>query len=434
MIKACDPVPFPDNLAEKEQPMLDQTFVRKGVIARLRRSPLGSHLDHFATSLHHTGYAPSSIQRFLCAAEQFAHWLHGHGYSVYEMDEDLVRAYRSGLTRHRGGNLPKAAQGLGHLVRFLQQRGVTHLRQDRLSISPLEQCLSIYDAHLEHVAGLAPSTRQGYRHLVRCFLTDCFGTEPLDWSALTATQITAFVSREAARRRNTGRKQPAVALRSFLRFLVFRGDIRPGLEAAAPSPPQWKYASLPSRLTPEDVERVLAVYHDDRAISVRNRAILFCLARLGLRAQDVVSLCFDDIDWADGRLALRPGKTHRARHVPLPHDVGQAIVAYVHNGRPQSASRQVFVHSRAPFRSLTRAAVGAIVRQAFTRAGILVPPGSASHIFRHTVASQMVNHGASFKDVADVLGHQSIETTGIYAKLDLEALAAVALPWGGGAL
>ena len=414
--------------------MLEQTFVRQGVIARLRRSPLGPHLDHFATSLHHKGYVASSIQRFLCAAEQFAQWLQGQGYSVYEMDDDLLRTYLSGLTRYRGGTLPKAAQGLGHLVRFLRHQGVTRLRQDGLFISPLEQWVSAYDAHLEHVAGLAPSTRQGYSHLVRRFLTACFGTEPPDWSSLTATRVTRFVSQEASMRRNAGRKQPAVAIRSFLRFLVFRGDIRPGLEAAAPSPPQWKYASLPSRLTPEDVERVLAVYHDDRAISVRNRAILFCLARLGLRAQDVVSLCLENIDWADGRFALRPGKTRRARTVPLPHDVGQAIVAYLQRGRPQRESRQVFLHSRAPFRSLTGAAVWAIVRQAFTRAGLSVPPGVASHIFRHTIASQMVNHGASFKDVADVLGHQSIQTTGIYAKLELDTLAAVALPWEGGVL
>jgi site-specific recombinase XerD len=108
------------------------------------------------------------------------------------------------------------------------------------------------------VAGLALRTRQGYGHLVRRFLTDCFGTEPPDWSSLTAATITTFVRQEAALRRNAGRKQPAVAVRSFLRFLVFRGDIRPGLEAAAPAPPQWKYAALPSRLTPEEVEQVLA--------------------------------------------------------------------------------------------------------------------------------------------------------------------------------
>ncbi len=106
-------------------------------------------------------------------------------------------------------------------------------------------------------------------------------------------------------------------------------------------------------------------------------------------------------------------------------------MTYLQNGRPPSESRQVFLRSRPPFRSLTTASVWAIVRQAFQRAGIIVPSGVASHIFRHTVASQMVNHGASFKDVSDVLGHQSIQTTGIYAKLEMEALAAVALPWGG---
>jgi site-specific recombinase XerD len=413
--------------------MLEHTFIRTGVIARLRRSPLGPYLDTLATSLHHEGYAPSSIQRFLCAAEKFAQWVQEQGYTVCEMDEDLVHRYISALPRYRRGNLPKAAQGLGHLVRFLRQHGVTRPRADLLT-PPIEQWLSAYDAYLAQVAGLALSTRQGYRHLVRRFITDCFGTEPPDWPSLTAGRITLFVSKEAAMRHNTGRKQPAVAVRSFLRFLVFRGETRPGLEAAAPSPPQWKFASLPSRLTPEDIERVLAVYHDGTAISRRNRAMLFLLARLGLRAQDVVSLCFDDIDWADGRFALRPGKSRRARNVPLPHDVGEAIVAYIQGGRPQSESRHVFVRSRPPFRSLTSAALWAVVRQAFTRAGIVVLPGVASHIFRHTVASQMVNRGASFKDMADVLGHQSIETTGIYAKLELDALAAVALPWGGGAL
>jgi integrase/recombinase XerD len=175
-------------------------------------------------------------------------------------------------------------------------------------------------------------------------------------------------------------------------------------------------------------------HHDGSAIGVRNRAILFCLARLGLRAQDVVLLCLDDVDWVEGRLTLQPGKSRRARTLPLPHDVGEALVAYLRGGRPPSPSRHVFLRSRPPFRALASAAVWAVVRQAFTRAGVVVPPGVASHIFRHTVASQMVNQGASFKEVADVLGHQSIQTTGIYAKLDLETLAAVALPWGGGAL
>lgn len=279
--------------------------------------------------------------------------------------------------------------------------------------------------------GWALRTRQGYGSLVRRFLTAWCGMEPPDWSTLTAAPITTFVRQEAATRRNAGRKQPAVALRSFLRFLVFRGVSRPGLEAAAPSPPQWKYASLPVRLTPTDVARLLTVSQDASAIGLRNRAILFCLARLGLRAQDVVLLRLDDIDWAEGRVTLQPGRARRARTLPLAQEVGETLVAYFRDGRPPSTSRHVFLRTRPPFRALTSAAVWTIVRQAFTRVGLVVPPGIASHIFRHTVASRLVNQGVSFKEVADVLGHQSIQTTGIYAKLNLESLAAVALPWEG---
>jgi site-specific recombinase XerD len=410
--------------------MLEHTFVRPSVIARLRRSPMGPYLDTLAASLCQEGYASSSTQRYLCAAEKFAQWLQEQGYAVCEMDEDLLQRYICGLPRYRSGKLTKAAQGLSTISKFLHQQGVPRPRQAGLPTQPIDQWLREYDTHLEHVIGLTLGTRHLYGRLVKRFITACFGTEPPDWPSLTAARITAFVGQDAAMRHNTGRKLPAVAVRSFLKFLVFRGEIRPGLEAAAPLPPQWKAASLPSRLTPEGVERVLAVYQEGTASNLRNRAILFLLARLGLRAQDVVSLCLDDIDWADGRIDLRPGKSRRARSLPLPDDVGQAIVAYLQGGRPRSASRQVFLRSRPPFRSLTSSAVGVIVRQAFTHASLVVPPGVASCIFRHTVASRMVNRGASFKDVADVLGHQSIETTGIYAKLDLEALAAVALPWG----
>ena len=414
--------------------MLEHIFVRPSVIARLRGGLLGPYVDDLTTFLHQEGYALSHIQRSLRAGDQFARWLHGQGAPLSAMDDAVLQRYVSGLRRYRSGHLPKAAQGLSHLVRFLQRQGVVSPRQAMLPILPLDQWLAAYDAHLAQVAGLALSTRQGYGRLVRRFITTCFGAEVPDWPSVTTSMITTFVTHEATRRPGAGRKLPSVAVRSCLRFLVFRGAIRTGLEAAALAPPQWRHAALPPRLLPEDVERVLAVYHDGTASSRRNRAMLLLLARLGLRAQDVIALCLDDIDWADGRLGLHPGKTHRARSLPLPHDVGQAMVAYLQGGRPQSACRQVFLRCRPPFHALTNSAVWWIVRQAFERAGIVVPSGIASHLFRHTAASHMVNHGASFKDVADVLGHQSLQTTGIYAKLELNALAAVALPWGGGAL
>ena len=414
--------------------MLEHIFARPRVIDRLRRGLLGSHLDELATSLHHEGYAPSSIQLYLRTAEHFARWLQDRGYAISDVEANLVQRYIAGLARYRSGKLPKAAQGIGHLVRFLQQHGLACSLASGLPTSPLDQWLVEYDTHLEQVAGLALSTRQGYQRVVRRFINACFGSETPDWSSLTAATIAAFVNHEAASRQPSGRKHPAAAVRSFLRFLAFRGEIRTGLEAAVLAPPQWRHASLPSCLTPEELERVLAVYQDGAASSLRNHAMLRLLARLGLRSQDVLSLRLDDIDWVDGRLDLRAGKSRRERSLPLPQDVGQAILAYLQAGRPQSESRQGFLRCRPPFRPLTKGAVWWMVRQAFEHAGIVVPPGIASHIFRHTAASQMVNRGASFKDVADVLGHQSMETTRIYAKLELDALADVALPWGGGAL
>jgi integrase/recombinase XerD len=413
--------------------MLEHVFIRTRAIARLRCGPLGPYLDDLATSLHHQGYAPSSIQRYLHAGDRFGRWLQGQGDVLSEMDEAVLHRYVSGLQRYRSGHLPKAAQGLSYLLRFLQRYGVVRQQHAVIPSAPLDQWLAEYDTYLAQVVGLAVSTRQYYRRIVRRFVIACFGAEAPVWQAVTATMITAFVHHEATGCQGSGRKLPAVAVRSFLRFLVFRGEMRPGLEAAAPSPPQWRHAALPSRLTPEDVERVLAVYQDGTPSSLRNRALLMLLARLGLRTQDVILLCLDDIDWADGRLDLRPGKTRRARSLPLPQDVGQAVVAYVQGGRPRSASRQVFLRCRPPFQPLTSSAVWWMVRQALQHAGITPRPGIASHIFRHTAASQMLNHGASFKEVADVLGHQSLQTTGIYAKLELEALAAVALPWLGGA-
>jgi site-specific recombinase XerD len=422
---------FQSTRLKKEKHMIEHFFVHTPVVARLKGGPLGPYLDDLATSLHQQGYAPSSIQRCLRTGDLFGRWLQGQGYDVTQIDEVAIQHYVSGLERYRSGHLPKAAQGLQHVVGLLRQRG---LLIDRQSPTLIDQWLTEYDVHLEQVAGLALSTRQSYGRMAKRFLTSCFGAERPNWQALTAPLITAFVTQEAAKCQGYGRKTPSVGVPSFLRFLVFRGEIRPGLEAAAPTPPQWKHASLPPRLTSEEVERVLAVYPGDTATSRRNRAMLLLLARLGLRAQEVVALCLDDIDWYASRVCIRPGKTRQARHLPLTQEVGQALAAHLQDGRPKSDSRRVFLQCPPPFRPCTvNGTIRWMVRQAFLAAGIAIRPRSGSHMLRHSAASQMLNRGASFKEVADVLGHQSLQTTGIYAKLDLDALADVALPWLGGA-
>jgi hypothetical protein len=176
--------------------MLEHLFIRTHVVTRLRHGPLGPYLADFATFLHQQGYAPSSIQSYVRTGETFGQWLQEHGYALSKLDDTIVQRYVGGLQRYRSGHLPKAAEGLNHLFRFLQHHGVVNSRHAVMPNSPGEPWLVAYDTYLERVVGLALSTRKVYRPLVRRFITTCFGAATPDWSALTASMVTAFVRQE----------------------------------------------------------------------------------------------------------------------------------------------------------------------------------------------------------------------------------------------
>jgi site-specific recombinase XerD len=201
------------------------------------------------------------------------------------------------------------------------------------------------------------------------------------------------------------------------------------MEAAIPQMPQWKQAGLPRYLPAPEVERVIGSVLDHTAQGRRNYAMLLLLARMGLRAEEVMKLTLDDIDWREGVIRIRATKSHRDRMMPLSQEVGAALYVYLEHARPQSGYRAVFLRLRPPFKPFhDSSAISRMVRRALIRAGIVGAP-AAAHLFRHAAATGMVTRGATFKEVADVLGHASIATTAIYAKLDIAALSRVALPW-----
>ncbi len=291
------------------------------------------------------------------------------------------------------------------------------------------QWLKQFDDHLSRVQGLALSSRRNYCFFVGRFLASYCGTAAPDWSSLRGEDLAIFVHREASRLKRHARGGPATAIRALLRYLVFVGAIRVGLEAAIPQIPRWKHAALPRYLSAAEVERVLASVSDDTPKARRDHAILLLLARTGMRAVEVAQLKLDDIDWREGNLWIRSGKSRRERRLPLVQDVGAALCAYLEHGRAPCPSRTVFLRVLSPFDPLhDSAAVCKIARRALTRAGIINSP-AAAHLFRHSSATRMIRSGASFKEIADVLGHASLKTTAIYAKLDLAALSLVSLPW-----
>ena len=291
-----------------------------------------------------------------------------------------------------------------------------------------------FDHHLDQVRGNAPRTRKIYLWYARRFLLERFGAEEPDWSTLEAEQITEFVRREAAKKHPSSCGQAVTGIRALLRFLVTKGVVRKGLERAVPSVRTWRHCSLPRHISPDEVRRVIEVCDPATPLGLRERAVIMLLAHMGLRAGEVIHLKVNDIDWAEGRLIIRAGKNHRERSLPLSQVVGEALVAYLQQARPRTSPyREIFLRWYPPFRPLrSSCTISALVGKVLKRARVEVNrPGA--HVFRHTLATEMARQGAAFKEIADILGHRSLASTGVYAKLDLGSLSKVAMPWPGGA-
>ena len=412
--------------------MLEQFFSRPFVLNRLRTGLFGIHLEALANQLQQMGYASTTIRGYLDSYDRYGRWLVQHHYLISDVSPELTRQYLSTLKRSPASYFPKAGQGLGHLCRWLQDQGVIAEKPMIMPETDATYWLYRYDNYLDQVVGTTASTRQRYCLVIKRFLNDSFGCDRVDWSILNAQMLAEFVQQEAGNKKGYGRKVPGVALRSLLRFLVFSGEIPPGLSAAIPTIRHWQQAALPKAYSGEQIEQALGSCDQSTPQGLRDHAILLLLARLGLRALEVVRLRLDDIDWHRSELIIQPGKTHQQRIMPLSQEVGQALAAYLKQGRPGSSSRIVFLQSRPPFNPFSGAkAVSWIARNALLRAGISPQSGLGAHRFRHSAATQMVCQGVSFKSVADVLGHRSLQTTGIYAKLDLQSLVPIALPWPG---
>ena len=416
--------------------MLESLSVHPRICERIRSGPLGRWVDDFVDVLAGREYATSTIRRHVRAAAIFSDWLDQQDVAATDIDETLVGRFVSGLSRRPSSTRPSGRQsavagGVRLLAAHLWAREVAARRRPVAARCDTDQWLERFNDHLVHVHGLVVGTRRRYRRYAAALLAECAGTPTPDWSRLTVPTIAAFVQTRASRLRPSACRTPVTATRAFLRFLATSGVVPAGIEGAVPTLREWKHASLPRALAAEDVQRVLAAVDGTRPAGPRDRAILLLLTRLGLRAGEVAALTVNDIDWHDGSVRVA-GKGGRERRLPLPADVGAALVAALRSRPPTSPPAVIFVTAQPPYRQLVGPSVSAIAKRALQRAGVTVGRLGA-HVFRHTFASQMVRRDVPMKTVSDLLGHARLETTAIYAKLDRETLATVALPWPGGA-
>jgi len=294
----------------------------------------------------------------------------------------------------------------------------------------LDALVASFEAFQVRTRGLRSPTLRSYSRLVRDFVRHALGDDPIDIRCLAPPDVVGFVTTMTERFSPRSMKLVGTALRSLFGFLRAQGLIDQPLEAAIPRVAFWRLSSLPRSLTDEQLAQVLAAPVLDTPCAQRDHAIVSCLAALGLRPGEVASLHLKDIDWRLGQITLRTRKTRRGAVLPLPRRAGRAIADYLRYERPETAEGHVFVQHLGSRRGMpiSSGVVTAAVARTLRRAGVAAPMESA-YVFRHTVASRMVRHGASLKEVADLLGHCSLDTTTIYAKLDVPALRAVARPW-----
>jgi len=410
--------------------MFESWITRPHDRRRLEASTLCCELLLFAESLESNGYPPRTLRRYLFAAAAFGRWMQRRGWSIDHVDESRLQQFvveRRCRGRNRG-RLPDVMYGIRRFVEAQRAGGMMPQRAPVRPEGPIDEIVAAFDSHLDRVGGLVVATRKTYGRYARTLLETRFGTTVPDVRALDAECVSEFVRAQAERLNVSARRLPATATRTFLRFLVTRGLVADGLLGAVPSVRQWKHASLPSYLSAQELAAVFAACPVATPTGRRDHAVVMMLSQLGLRACELASLRLDDIRWHDAVVSVRGAKSGRERVLPLPQDVGVAIAGYLRDGRPPSNLREVFLAVHAPFRALSASAVGSIVAGALRRAGVQTAHRGA-HVLRHTAATLMVRAGATFKEVADVLGHARIETTTIYAKLDVDTLARVALPW-----
>ena len=299
-------------------------------------------------------------------------------------------------------------------------------------MTDVEHCVQAYAHYLQQIRGLTQATVANYLPFVRNFLQHRFVSGPVKLSSLSADDIVRFVQRKARVLRPKRAKLMTSALRSFLRYACYLGEASPELVAAVPVVAGWSMQQIPRGISPDQVQQLLASIDRSSAMGRRDYAILLLLARLGLRASEIRFLGLDDIDWINGTLRLRT-KGGKRNTFPLSQEVGEAIADYLRHGLPQCRSRRIFLRVRAPIEGFRNTGgIQSVVRHAIQRAG-LVTPTLRTHQFRHGLATEMLRSGSSLAEIGDVLGHCHPDTTRIYAKVDLEALRSLALPWPGGA-
>jgi len=406
--------------------MLEKFFERRFVLERFRASPVGPHIDGFATSLITQGYSWVAGSSCLRHAVHLGRWMEPRGLPLSALDEEVIASFVGHFPvcdcyDERVGSHERALARVRVFRRYLQDVGVVARPVATVVDDPL---VSDFITWMRQQRGASEQTVKAFSRVVRRLLVRV-GNDPSTYTAQTLRKaVLALAEGNGA----ATAEQVTTATRVLLRQLAVRGLCSIELADGIPRPARWSQTTLPKHLPADDVEKLFATCDVNTATGLRDRAVLLLLARLGLRADDVIELRLADVDWKVATIRLVGKGRHEAR-LPLPQDVGDALLAYIDKGRPRIADDHVILTARAPWKRVRNGSVIAqIVEKSIGRAGVDAP-SFGSHLLRHSAATTMLREGASLDGIASILRHRSIDTTAIYARVDEHLLGQVAQPW-----
>ncbi len=385
------------------------------------RGPLRAHVEGLWAALLRQGYAATSAKNLLRLTAHLARWLKAKRVALGALTEDRAVAFARDR-RDEGYTGFRTRRGLEPVLAYLRGVGVVRKPRPVVDDSPLGRFVQDYRTYLRRERGLAVRSVHARTAFAEEFVHS--DRPRLDWHHLTARDVTRYVQRRCRHASVPACKHTVTDLRSLLRFLYVQGRTPHDLTSAVPAVAGWRLSGLPQMLDAGQARKLLRSF-DGSPLGLRDAAVVRLLLRLGLRAAEVAALDLDDVDWRLGQLTVRGKGQHEAR-LPLPQDVGREVAAYLRHGRPPASTRSLFVRSRAPYTRIRPGAVSHLAQTALRRVGIAA---GGSHLLRHTAATELLRSGASLPEVAHVLRHRHIDTTAIYAKVDLRSLASIARPW-----
>lgn len=405
--------------------MLTSVFSRPTWLSLIRSTPACPFLDDFIATLAKAGYGAPTIQDHVRAAAHLSHWLARRRRSWTDLDGSEAQGFRRHIKRCQCTGFKRRAREDGHGAELFMQ----HLREIGIATQPAAQppqqsaLLLGFCQWMRQHRGAKDATLKAYGRVISDALRS-LGEDPTQFGA---RGLRTFVLERAPRHGRSKAKQVVTALRTFVRYLTAQGLCPVGLEAAIPTIAGWKLAALPRYMPAADIERVLAACNPATAVGARDRAIVLLLSRLGLRAGDVSHLRWTDIDWQQATVEVM-GKSQRGVRLPLPQEVGDALLDHLANAGAVR-SDHIFLCKTPPLgRALGSSGISCVARRAIARAGVQAPARGA-HVLRHSAATSLLADGASLQSIGVLLRHRLLDTTMVYAKVDLKVLSALARPW-----